>query len=400
MSSSDMNEKKSVVPFSTLFLVVVFLAKPVADAMYSIGIVKYLYFSVFIGAFFVAIIGIVINRRKYDLNFQKFIVFYSLALALYFMFLLVLAVSYGGGMEEVIKKVTPFIAICALGLVGGISSRRLVAGTSVLVIVANFAVLPFDFSWTSWGGINTFRGFYYFKLDLAFCVTMALLAYFVSTDRRLSVHFALLALMAVVMVVLSNSRMNYLLVFCVLVYSAYEAGISLKNLAKYCAFGVIIFSVALILYDPSKFLSPFDVSNIEKFSQGRNRIWEAVWTVGILGASLKQIVFGQGLMADWLISYRYGGLDQVHDAHNEFLHLLVNQGLFGIAFYLSLWIVPILYVVFRKGDRSSRRLLIFVCTLFVVQSVTSVVSSYYLKMWWLVLFLYLACERASIEPER
>ena len=56
-----------------------------------------------------------------------------------------------------------------------------------------------------------------------------------------------------------------------------------------------------------------------------------------------QWLLGRGLFADWLLSAQNIGLTNgdAHNAHNEFIHLLFNQGLLGVGLYVALWVATL-----------------------------------------------------------
>lgn len=390
-------EKQTKLVFSSAVLAFVFLVKPVVDALYFIGAAKYLYFIVFLAASAFAYIGQRVGGARYASEKGAFGLLYFLLFSTYLIFLVVLVVFKGGGGEEVIRKATPFVTLFLIVAIGVNIPLRAFKFVSLLVVIVNFSLIPTDYGWIYWGGVKTFKGVFFFKTDLAFAVTMALLAYYVSNGRRLSWDYAVVALMVVAMVIVSNSRLNYLLVMMVLVYSALDSGVSLKNLIRFGLVAVSAGALIVGLYDSSKLLSPFDFDDVDRFTQGRNRVWDVLIDVGVYGASWQELFFGQGLRADGILSYQFDERKPVHDAHNELLHLLINQGFIGIVLYISLWAVPIRMLVLRLGVGNANRLCLFVIWLFFCQGLTTVLSSYYSKTWWLVFFILLCIETVRSE---
>lgn len=377
--------------FSVFFVVLAFFSKPMFDVLYFIGFAKYIYFIIFFSSGFVSWVGLNFGQGQSSRNsyFSGRYLFIFFA-ALYFACLVRISLYDGGDAEEIIRKLMPFIGgIFLLTLPASVPVKKFTAYICAAVIFSNAATIPFGWSWTYWGGVHTFKGLYYFKMDLAFTIVLALAVFFYARDKVVDIWFVVVSIAASVMVVLSNSRMNYMLVAMVFIYSALSNGVSIKTLIN-VSLGVLTLGGAVfVLYDPDKALG-FDFYNMDKFTQGRNHVWDALLDVGFYRSKISDVFLGHGLNADWRISSTYGGLDQVHDAHNEVLHLLVNQGVIGFLLYTSCWILMVRAFGWKKMDNDAKIFLCFVGFLFFTQGMTAVLSSYYLKTWWMLLAILLA----------
>src|SRR5262249_22515634 len=150
-------------------------------------------------------------------------------------------------------------------------------------------------------------------------------------DFKLRPVFVALLLLGLAEVVLSNARLNYLTFAVFLLFLLWRNGVSLPRLVGAVLLVTAVAAVALVLYDPTTFLSPFDITDSNRFTQGRERIWETLVSEGILKADLVDMLFGRGMYFDWAIMNEYGyGFRQTHNAHNELIHLVLTQGLFGL----------------------------------------------------------------------
>lgn len=377
--------------FSVIFIVFAFFSKPLFDFLYFIGPAKYLYFIIFFLSGFISWVGSTIRRGQHSQNhyFGEAYVFVFFII-LYTAFIVRLALYEGGDAEEIIRKVMPFFGgLFLLSLPTYVQIKKYTVYVCSIVIIANVLIIPFSWGWIYWGGIHTFKGLYYFKTDLAFSIVLALVAFFYARDKVVDIWYVIISIASSVMIVLSNSRMNYILVGLVFIYSALSNGVTIKTIVTLCLGALVLGGTIFILYDPEKALG-FDLNNIEAFTQGRNRIWDALFDVGFYKSSFSELIFGQGLNADWQISSTYGGMNQVHNAHNEVIHLLINQGVIGLILYISCWVLMIRSFGWNKMDHDARIFLCFVCFVFCAQGMSTVLSSFYQKTWWMLLAILLA----------
>lgn len=372
-------------PFSSWLLLLLVMAKPLADAFYEQATVKYGYMLLLLIGALLAKYGQVFQWVKPDPRNKSLFAFLWL-ITLYFFFHFGLAITYGGSLSEIFKIVSPFVFFV---LVAYAADRWLIyalATGAVLTIVVNAALLPFDYGWVSWGSVNTFKGYYFFKTDLAYALTFSVLLYAFYARNSITPILALLMLIAAVEVVLSNSRLNYLTFLCVVIFIAVKQGMSLRSIIRFgIIFGLLAVVVAL-LYDPTKLLG-FDMSNEAAFTQGRSVTWRNL-LVAQADSSLSQWLFGRGAYADLILSADLKGIGETaHNAHNEFLHLLFTQGIVGSSIYVALWAMMFRMSLSQGMPAWARGTAAMALLLFMLQGMTAVVSSYASKTWPLVMVL-------------
>jgi hypothetical protein len=141
-----------------------------------------------------------------------------------------------------------------------------------------------------------------------------------------------------------------------------------------------------MLYDPTKLLG-FDTTNEAAFTQGRNVTWDHLLSA-LAEYSPVEWLFGRGAFSDLQLAQEINGAGKAaHNAHNDILHSIFTQGIFGSAFYVYLW-----YRMFRMTDspklpiwaRGTGAMALF---LFMLQGLTAVMSSFATKTWPLVMVL-------------
>jgi len=379
-----------MIRFSELVLLVVIAAKPAMDALYAVPIAKYVYMFALIWAAFLAYAGksdaairgrsvAQVSEREGSLQ----ILFWTLT---YASLLYLPATRYGISIHEIFKIVSPFILYLLVR--GNVTAhlRYAILALALMVIFANALLLPFDFGWVRWGSVRTFKGFYYFKTDLAYSVVTSLLLIGIFFDFRMRPLFVLAILVAAVEVVLSNARLNYLLFVLFLAFLFWRNGVSLARLAGSAAVVITVATIGVILYDSVTYLSPLDLTDINRFTQGRDKIWNVLVNEGLLKASWADLLFGQGMWFDWDIINEYGyGFKLTFDAHNELIHLLLTQGILGLLLYIWLYVCLTRDTLRRARMPGAPPVALFAIALLALQGLTSIVSSFASKTWPVVL---------------
>lgn len=389
----------------TFFAIPIFLAlalKSGVDAFFEVNVVKYLYFFLLVFGVFFLRTGRGFERqpqRTQADNQQSVLWVYVM---LYFSFLTLLMILKNGSPQMILKIVSPFIFFGLLVAAKDKSLPFAIALGAALNILVNAALIPFDFGWTYWGGVRTFKGFYMFKTDLSYSLATSVLIYAAWNRYKPTPDLLILALVSVAMVVLANSRANYLTMLIVLAFIAYKNGARPAVLAGYAVFLGVVAGLVVFLYDPNKYLG-FDTSNVGSFTQGRDRILEVLLRYGLATYGPLELLFGRGLYADLLI-YMENVSDGVpHGAHNDYLYQLTTQGIFGLVMNFTGW-----YLVWRiansAGPRRWARGLAFVSFLmYLVQGMTMTVSLFALKTWPLatvLLLIYVSPDEAEVaEPK-
>jgi hypothetical protein len=177
------NNKWDLPPFSSFPLFLIVMVKPLTDAFYEVEAVKYGYILLLMSAAFFARYGQVIQKAPVDPR-NKSLLALIVMIALYFFFHFGLAIAYGGNMAEIFKIISPFVFFV---LVAYAADRWLIyalAIGAVLNIIINAGLFPFNFAWVNWGGSITFKGFYFFKTDLAYSLCFSVLIFCVYSRNK------------------------------------------------------------------------------------------------------------------------------------------------------------------------------------------------------------------------
>lgn len=369
--------------FSMAPLLLLILAKPAADAFYEQNVVKYGYMAALLYATFFARSGLALqhgSRAGRDTTMAT----YLWLLAAYFFFLFGLTAAYGGTLQEVFKIVSPFIFFSLVAFASGRQMAYALWGSAILVIVANAALLPFDFGWVYWGDVRTFKGFYFFKTDLAYSLSFSVLICAMFGRYRFAPWLAFFVMLAAVQVVLANSRLNYLTFGAVLLFIGLRSGLNWRSALRLGVLLAIIGAIAAVSYDPERALG-FDVSNMAVFTQGRNEVWERLINAMAQSGPLEWL-FGNGLFADLRLAVEDPTSGGAHNAHNEYLHTLYTQGFVGAAFYIYLW-TRTFHLALRQRPQWLAGTATAAAVFFGLQGTTAVVSSFASKTWPLVMVL-------------
>ncbi|MDO9003210.1 MAG: hypothetical protein Q7V20_07140 [Aquabacterium sp.] len=368
--------------FPKFYAVPIFLAiclKSGADAFFEVNSVKYLYFFLLLfGVFFMRTgRGFSGEKSKVSSDLQSMLWVFVIV---YFSFLTLLMIFQNGSPQLIFKIVSPFIFFGLLVAAADESLPLAIAIGAALNIVANAALMPFDYGWVYWGSVHTFKGFYMFKTDLSFSLSTSLLVFAAWNRYKLNPIYIVLTLLVVVQVVLANSRLNYLTLAIVLVFVALKNGAKPSTLLMYGGFMAILGGLAFFLYDSSRILT-FDTSNMGSFSQGRDRVIGLLLKYGLANYGPGELLFGRGLYADILIFMENISDGTPHGAHNEYLYLLITQGLTGTALNIIGWVL--VYRISRSaGPRQWASGLTFTAfLLYLTQGLTATVSPYALKTW-------------------
>lgn len=372
-------------PFSSFPLLFLVMVKPLTDAFYDVEAVKYSYMLLLVFASLFARFGQESQRYQPDPR-NKSLPAYIYLIAVYFCFQYLLAITYGGYLSEIFKVISPFVFFALMAYAADRWLIYALATGAVLTIAVNAALLPFDFGWVWWGSVKTFKGYYFFKTDLAYSLCFAVLIYAYYARNRITPVFAVLTLIAAVEVILANSRLNYLSFLVVVIFMAVKGGIGLRSIFSLSLLLVLLVLAVALLYDPTRLLG-FYITNEVAFTQGRSVTWGHLLTA-LADYSPIEWLFGRGQFADLILSAEINGANQTpNNAHNEYLHLLYTQGITGSALYIFLWLK-----MFRMSRRPgmpqwARGTAALALLLFMLQGMTAVMSSFATKTWPLVMVL-------------
>lgn len=375
----------------SFYAVPIFLAvalKSGVDAFFEVNVVKYLYFFLLLFAVFFLRTGRGFDRKEPRAGNSSLQSVLWVYVVIYFTFLVLLMIWQNGSPQMIFKIVSPFIFFGLLVAAFDKSLPSALALGAVLNILGNAALLPFDYGWTYWGGVHTFKGFYLFKTDLSYSLATSVLIYAAWNRYKPTPEFLVLALASVIMVVLANSRANFATLALVLAFIAYKNGTKPAVLVGYAAFLGLLAGVVMFLYDPAKYLG-FDMSNMGGFTQGRDRIVEVLLRYGLASYGPLELLFGRGLYADVMI-YMENISDGIpHGAHNDYLYQLTTQGLFGFALNIFGWVLLYRIAMSSGPRRWAGGLAVIAFAMYMVQGLTMTVSLFALKTWPLAMILLL-----------
>ena len=382
-------------PFSSWLLLALIVAKPLSDALYEIDAVKYLYIMLLAAGALLARVGHAFGRDGADSRNRQ-LVAYVFLLVGYFYYLFGGALVHGGSLSAIFKIVSPFAFFALVAFANDRWLIHALAAAAVLAIVVNAALLPFDFGWTQWGSARTFKGYYFFKTDLAYALVFSLLVAAFYFRNRITPLLGVLMLLTAVQVVFANSRLNYVTLLCVFLFLGIKQGLGVRLLLGYGALVAVLAGVVMVAVDPSQLLG-FDTSDMRSFSQGRSDIWASLWA-GIQNFTAREWLFGQGFFADSRLVAEYSRAGQdIHNAHNELLHLLATQGIVGLCVYIGLWVWMYRMCRPRQMPAWARGTLLTAVLVFAFQGVTTVMSPFATKTWPLVM-VFLAVRCVDFSP--
>jgi hypothetical protein len=374
------------------------MLKSGADAFFEVNSVKYLYFFLLLFGVFFLRTGRGFERThsqpsEGDLQSRLWVF-----VVVYFAFLTMVMMFYNGTPQMIFKIVSPFIYFGLLVAARDESMAFGIALGAVLNVVANAATVPLEFGWTYWGGVHTFKGFYLFKTDLAYSLTTSLLTFAAWARFRMTPILIAMTLGVVAMVVLANSRMNYLTLGIVLAFMAYRNGTKLSSMIMALVMLGVTVGIVAMLWDSQKFLG-FNTDSMGGFTQGRDRIVEVLIKYGLATYSPLELLFGRGLYADQLIYMENVSEGVGHGAHNDYLFQLVSQGVAGVVLNIIGWVLVYRIAVSRGHRRWARGLIFISFLIYMVQGLSVVASLFALKTWPLATLLALVYASPDTEED-
>lgn len=234
---------------------------------------------------------------------------------------------------------------------------NLIEKSYIIPIVYVLTLFVLGKGFVYWGNALTFVGPYFYKTDLAIAIVLSVIFFrsvlYKKTNRLLK-FCAFLYIFAIVpyLILEANSRMFLIIlgIFYIIIITEYA-----KNQPKKISKGfirILVFASVLSLvagysvYD--KYLKPdnaleidLSVSNIFSLSntQGRSGIWTAEFEHFSQGHPF-YLLFGYNINKDIEFNtYSANGFD----AHNTYIKILVNFGIFGLLTYFI-----ILFLIYRK----------------------------------------------------
>jgi O-Antigen ligase len=399
-------KRTSFAPFTEVLFLGVVAGKPLWDGLYWFSPAKYLYHFVFFFLAFLAFAGEKISQGysapSRSGSKASFALAGSLGYAAYIVAVYFANGRHPGTLEILFKTLDPFITFWVLMVVPRSNFRSAAYTYVALVIFGNCCLLPAPYGWTDWGDARTFRGMYFFKTDLAFAVVSSIILLMVIERNRFSLLFVSALAIGGIEVILSNARMNYALYVITLVVAAYIRGLRLRSIIAGSLILVAVVSAALFQQSSNHSLG-FDLSNPAALTQGRTNTWDIDIKEGLLRYSATEWLVGRGLSADTDIISLHTTANERFDPHNEALHLLLTQGVFGLLLYATAWITIYRYVALDAQKVSELRIpAALAMTVLGLQSLTANLSFSATKTWPVMLILACVlseCERRRADPQ-
>ncbi len=204
-----------------------------------------------------------------------------------------------------------------------------------------------------WGSINTFRGFYYFKTDLALAMSQCFIVY--SFCRNTIKYHWIILLLCLYFILIANARIYYVisaftLFLLVCYWHEIRTGKTLRISSKFAVYSFLIGLIVLVAMvslndiwgDEYLLLDDSDGLYTGANTQGRTIAW----------AEIYQIFNNSNLIT------RFIGIDLCSDispsidinSHNNYLKVLFSIGYIGSIIYIA-FIVTIFRFICKTKDR-------------------------------------------------
>ena len=372
----------------------VLFLKPLADMVYQFPVLDYLLLGICVVAlFFVAKrIG---NLLIVDVLAVVFLALLSVSLLRAF-----------SGVYDYLKLVSAYLLyFLGRGCYGRRQRiNRAIIYSHFIVILVNLGCLAVGYGFVTWGSAYTFRGMYYFKMDLALAMVYCIAVILFFTRMNFWPKLFLLAA-AGGMLILTNSRISILLAIMVAVlYAVYvrEKKQKLKRIFKVRLKMVLVILLVMVLsifavqklaalpalrrynFLSFTFNSISDFGNVSN-TQGRINIWS-----GIL-AKFARARFYQRMIGIDLVGATWKGWE----THNTYLRVLYATGYVGLLLFLSFFVA----LVRRFNRVKNRNLFFFTLSLmlcFLIQGMTAT-TIIFTQMTWIAFFYAGMCVTASVR---
>ena len=179
----------------------------------------------------------------------------------------------------------------------------------------------------------------------------------------------LLFLISSVVVISSLKRGAILILIAFMAYGIYilakDSKLSpMQKITIFLFAAIICASLAMPTYYSNEAIQTRVSQTLSGNTSGRDLIYQQLWDNWTSGESLTNRLFGYGYAYTPIVTCgRY--------AHNDWLELLTNMGLFGVGLYLIFIIQIVVLAIGNKSDSIERRLIVSVLIIMVVKSVFS-----------------------------
>lgn len=153
--------------------------------------------------------------------------------------------------------------------------------------------------------------------------------------KNKSVPYVILGVVAAFLLLGAKRGALIIYPFCLLFYTTEIIKNSAATQKRKYIFFFSVFTALLIGYVWYRYTNDvFFQSRIELteegVSSGRDILYTTFWNHFVDNPNIFQQLFGEGAMATIKVSYNF--------AHNDWLEILINQGVLGVLFYLFYWI--------------------------------------------------------------
>lgn len=363
---------------------IILFLKPITDMLYQLSILDYAMTAI-------AVLALVINVKK----IKKLFINDYIALSIVMLLTVTLMKTNFQGVTTYIKMISAYMLYFIGRACGGrlFKEKKHLVRAMILVLFANLITLFTRNGFQIWGHATTFSGLYFFKTDLALAMIYVIVT--VLYFSRMKPFFVYsVCILSIVMIVLSNTRMDMLIAILVIgVYIFYiredNTGKKLKINIKYVCIGVAVLFGGVILisnllklevfrkfdyitFSVEKVFDIFSASN----TSGRNVVWEHIINL-FNKASFIDRLFGIDFVSDLYLTY---------DSHNAYIKMMYTSGYLGLA----LFILFILLYLNKLNSENNRKMFYFNLSLiitFVLQSISASTVAYTQNTWILMLFL-------------
>lgn len=188
---------------------------------------------------------------------------------------------------------------------------------------------------------------------------------FVLKNRYLSYGVLLVCVYFILDAAKRGNIISAVPVLLLFIFSTFRTkAISIYEKAIFLAFCLVAASWGIKQYEENEYLQKRIEQTMDGYSSGRDKIYENAWNVYSESENVKNLIFGYGFQATFY-NEQIGNY-----AHNDWLELLVDNGIIGALFYLSIFILLIKMIRSEK-DLQKRFLLMSIVSIWFLKSLFS-----------------------------
>ncbi len=183
-------------------------------------------------------------------------------------------------------------------------------------------------------------------------------------------HIAIIMFIISSIIVISSLKRGAILIlvafmaYMIFIWTRDSKYSTIQKFSIFMLCAIVCVSLAIPVYYSSAAMQERVSMTLSGYSSGRDLIYQQLWDNWTNGESLTNSLFGYGYAYTPIVTCgRY--------AHNDWLELLTNMGLFGVGLYLIFIIQIVVLAIGNKSDSIERRLIVSVLIIMVVKSVFS-----------------------------